>query len=388
MITVQDVLNNTNDILGHYTTGGIDPGQKLRQINRSIEYVKRRLGLPSDEKVHQILFSQDQIFIDLPSDFDEAIVLRYNDENYNRPGYEWEYFDYTDILRRTGDQPDFKFGFTSINGTKQLAMVGHNIRRGETLNTCDSVTDFTAEDDASDLTIDEFQVYEGDASLKFDITNSAGVATISLSVSKDFEELFSRHGYLKLWTFLTDNNIDDISVKLLTDDSNYYTIVEDDQDDGTAFTEDEWIKVGFPMDNAIATGSPDMTNITEIKFEFDLGDGFVSAADFRIDQIFTSFPDKMDLVYYSSIKGTDTTGATTKTQLTELSDKLAIGEMFEDYVDAIAKKAAINIWPSLKGDKEFYLDLKTDFNDLMRTLGRVYPRKRLQVNNLRHKLRR
>jgi len=96
----------------------------------------------------------------------------------------------------------------------------------------------------------------------------------------------------------------------------------------------------------------------------------------------------MDLVYYSSIKGTDSTGATSKTQLTEVTDKLAIGEMFEDFIDPIARRAALAIVPQLRGDSQWYGVYNQEWTEMMKTLGRSFPRKRTMVQNYQHKLRR
>lgn len=389
-ITLGDIKLNARDHLGHYRGSTLDPGQLNRQINRAIEYIKRRFGLPSDEKIFSFNFNEDQIFIDLPSDFDESILVKYQDNYYNRPGYDWTFVSYPDLFRQLGNYPGFKYSFTTINGRKQLMMVGANTRRGELLFDFDAVGDWVVDDDASSLALDEFQKYTGSGSLSFDITNSTGVATLEIEdLSLDLEDLFENNGYIKFWNYMTDNNIDDVTLKLMVDDSNYYQIVEDDQDDGTAFAENEWTKIGFSLDEATKVGTPSHDDtFTKIRIEYDLGSGFTSATDFRVDQMFTTFPDPMDLVYYSSIKGTDAAGTTNKTQLTADDDKLSIGEFFEDYTDAIARRVALAIMPQLKGDPQWYGVYTQEWNEMMKTLSRTYPRKRTQVQHYQTKIRR
>lgn len=387
MITLGDVINQAEDYVGNYTTSNLQPGSKIRAANRSIETIKRKLGLPSDEMIFNFLFSDDQMFVDLPTHFDESIMLKYKDNNYNTPQYEWEYFIYPEILRNLGNRKDFRYSFTTINGRKQLLLTGNNIVKGDTLFNFESIGNWVAQDDASDLEVDNTVYYSSGGSLKFDIVNNLGVATLSNpNVAYDFKNLFQRNGFIKFWTYLTDDNIDDITIKLFTDSLNYFVITKSTQDNGNAFSENEWIKIGFPTNEATEVGSPDSSNITRIDVEWSLGSGFTSAVDFRIDQMFTTYPDEMELIFYTSIKGTDSTGAVTKTYLDDLSDKLLIGDFFDDYIDVIARKTAINIWPQLIGDKEFYIDFKNDWNDMLKTLGRVYPRKRTMINSYRHRL--
>ena len=388
-VTLSDIIQDVRDETGSYSTGTADSSKIIRTINRSIEYIKRRLGLPSDEVIQSILFCADQFYYDVNSDFDESILLKYDSDFYNSPEYEWENVGYPDLVRNVVNTSRRQYAFTSINGRKQLMMVGSNIRQGQTLDSFEEVGDWTDEDDASGLALDTFQKYSGQGSLAFDITNSSGAATLQVTgLSLDLEDLFENDGYVKFWTYLTDNNIDDISIKLMTDDSNYYTIVEDDQDNGNAFTEDEWIKIGFPLNNAVSTGTPDSSNITKIRIEYDLGSGFTSATDFRVDQLFTVFPDDMDLVYYSAYKGTDTTGVTSKILLDTVTDKVGIGEMFQDYRGLIAKRTAISLWPQLRGDPNMLMVKKQEFEEEMRTLSRSFPRKRTMQNTMRTSIKR
>lgn len=388
-ILLSDLLTAVDDATGNYATGVIDTEVKKRAINRAIEFLKRKIGFPSDEKIQSFYFSEDQLYYDCAVDFDEGIWLGYNDQRLNTPSAMWEYEMYPDILRRTGSGlTKQRFSFTTINGSNQVMMLGSNIAKGSTLDALDDATEWVVTGDASNLEQETFQTYDGNTALRFDITNSTGVAGIERDdFSLDLEELFQKHGRIKFWNYMTDNDIDDVTIYLKTDDSNYYTITEDDQDDGTAFAQDEWTKIGFSVDDAVSVGTPDSTGITEIRLEYDLGAGFTSAADFRVDKLFTSFPDKMDLIYYSRYKGTDTTGVTSRTDLTTTTDIASFGITSPDMLDLVARKAALTLMPSLRGDKEFYSAYVADLNDWIKTWTRAYPRKRLQGSQ-RHYLRR
>lgn len=385
-LKLQDVINQTKDEIGNYSTGVVGDDRVMRAINRAIEYLKRRLGFPSDETLYPILYSADQIFIDLPDNFDESILLRYKDEQYNRPNYEWRYFAYPEVLRLVGASPDFLYSITTINGRKQLVMVGHNVRQGTTLDTMDSLTGWAVGGDASNLRLDTYKKYAGSGSLEFDITYSTGIAYLEKTVSITLKDLFLNDGFLKFWTYMTDVNLQDIAIKLYTNSTNYYTIVATKADDGTDFILDDFQKISWNVDDAVPTLSPDPNNITKIRIEYDLEADFGVATNFRANLLFDTFPDAMKVGYYSSYKGTDSTGATDKIILDDPADIVAIGNYFPDYISLIAERAAIQMWNQLKGDKDAYSLLVTKFNDDMKTWGRVYPRKRTMINTLRTRL--
>lgn len=385
--TLQDILNATNDIIGSYSTGIIDNDIKIRAINRSFEFIKRTLGIPSDEDIQTILFSADQKYYDLNADVDEGIMVLYTDDARNTEQNRWEYFNYPDILGTAGVVRGNRWSITYINGKKQLVLHANNIGQGKTLFNFDSVINWLAGSDASGIVQDTNQMYEGSGSLSYDIVKSAGTAKIYNSTdTKDLTTEFERHGYVKFWHYLTDDNISAITLKLSTDGSNYYSITATVADDGTAFTQDAWQKVGFSLDDAIITGSPDPSNL-KIEVQYTLGAGFVSAADFRIDSMFSSIPDSVDLIYYTAYKGTDTTGVTKKTTLNLVTDIASFSGMNDDLLEAIAQRAAINLWPQLKGDKDFFMLLQQDFQMNIKSFARRFPRKRVQ-GQYKHYLRR
>lgn len=387
---VSDVTTQAKDYLGNYNTGTLDSGSLLRATNRAIEYFKRLLGLPTDELIQSFYFSEDQLFYDLNADFLESIMLKYNDDTLNTPFRSWDYRIYPELLERTGlSKTRNQFSTTFINGRKQVVLSGTNIRQGQTICTFDSVDTWVADGDASGVAQDTNQKYAGSASLSFDLTKSSGVGGIeNTSVNYQLKNVFENNGYIKFWNYMTDDAIDGITMRLYSSASDYYSITVTTQDDGTAFSQDEWTKIGFAANDAIITGSPEPDSINHIVIEYDLGAAFTSASNFRIDKMYTTFPDYMDLVYYTSIKGTDTTGVTNKTMLTQDSDIINLGDIGEDLVDLLARKAALNVYPQLRGDKEFYSVYTADLKDLIRVYGRIYPRKRTQVATYRHTLKR
>ena len=71
-LTVQDIVSQGQDYVSNYTTGAVDQGNWLRGVNRAIEYLKRYMGLPSDENIFRFYFYEDTMTYNLPVDFNEG----------------------------------------------------------------------------------------------------------------------------------------------------------------------------------------------------------------------------------------------------------------------------------------------------------------------------
>jgi hypothetical protein len=385
-VILSDVLTLTNDYLGNASTGTIDDSMRIRAINRSVEYIKRNLSIPGDETTQTIWYSQDQFFYDLDTDVDELLTLRYADERLNNNASRFEPTPYPEILQRSGMDKRNQFGITHINGAKQIVISGYNRYGGVTIDEISAVGDWTDEADASGIALDVDQAYDTNGSLSFDISNSTGTAALQdATVSLDIDSLRQRHGFVKLRTRLSSANIDGMALKLYTDDSNYYTITVTETDAGEDFTANEWLLIGFAMDDAVATGSPTDTDINKIRVEWDLGSGFTTATDFRMDTIYTIIPDELELTFYSNYKGTNAAGTSIQT-LSTTSDILSISGHGEDLIDVIAQRAAISLWPQQQGDQNALMELKRDFRENMKGYAKRWPRKRTQQGGLRTRL--
>lgn len=372
-----DVL--TQDYIGNYSTGTVKQNIRYRAINRSIEFNKRMVGLPNDEDIYSFYFSADQLFYDLPAKVSEALYLMFNNPLANTRGNKFEYFNYPEILQGAGNTPANKWSLTGINGKKQLIISAANKYGGITLFNLDTIAEWAASDDASGLEVNSTVKYSGAGSMSFDITDSAGVATLTATgLNLDLQDLFDKYGFIKMQSYMTDNDIDSIALKLQSSDGNYYTMTITTADDGTAFIADDFQKIGFNTKNAVATGTPVLASITQISIEYTLGSTFTSATDFLLDSIFTVYPDKIDLIHLSNVKGYATTTGAEKTTLDTATDVLYYSGDYDDFTDLIAQRAAINLWPQLLGDKEAYQLLKNDYKTNLKSFARRWPRKRVQ----------
>lgn len=378
-VTLQDLLNLTGDNAAS-NTGNVNQTRQIRQINLAIEYFQRKGLLPNNEGIYSFYFNDDQFFYRCPSSFMEELQLLYNNPDNNIPSREWEFVEYGTLLRGTGVVPQGnKWSFTTINGINQLVLVGQNIKAGTLLDSMDAVGYWVVQGDASSLEVDSVDFKVGDGSLRFDVAAvSSGLAGINNpNTSFDFRTLFENHGYVKYWVKLPSAAIDAIRLRIYTSSTKYWTITATTFDDGTAFAANIWSKVGWALDNAVKTSTPLITDpITKVEIEVDLGASFSAPGTFRFDHLFTTIPDYLDFIYRSNIKGTDTLGTTNRLNLSAVTDILGVGELFPDIADLIARKASLNLWPALRGDKDFMLLYKEDLKEFIRDVGMRFPRKR------------
>jgi hypothetical protein len=376
-VTVQDVLNLVEDQSGA-NAGAQDQARKIRQIGIAIDFFKRKGLLPNDESIQSFYYSDDQYFYACSSDFMEEVDLLYHNPALNTAGREWEYVDDKTLLKRLGQPPaGNKWSFTTVNGSRQLILSGQNMTRGSLLDSMESVGNWTVQGDASGLEVDGLDFQVGQGGFKFDVSAvSTGLAGVNdPSVSLDLQTLFEKHGYVKVWTKLPSASVDAVRLRLYVSALKYWTITATAFDDGSAFSANSWKKLAFALDDAVKTSTPEITDeITKVEIEFDLGASFTSGT-FRVDHLFTSVPDYMDLIYRDNLKGETAAGVAIST-LTDVTDKIGVGEMFPDIIELIAKRAAINLWPGLRGDKDFMMMYTQDLKDLTRDVGMRFPRRR------------
>lgn len=377
-VTLQDILNITGDYSAS-VTGNINLTRQIRQINLAIEYFQRKAMLPNNEGIYSFYYNADQYFYPCPPDFMEEMSLLYNNPGYNTRAREWDFLEYSLLLKRTG-QPALRnqWSFTTINGINQLVLLGSNIKSGFTMDSLDQIGYWVVQGDASALAVDNLDFKVGDGALSFSVAAvSTGLAGINnANVSVDLKTLFEQHGYVKVWTKFPSAAVDAVRLRLYTGSGNYWTITATTYDDGTAFAANIWSKIGWALDNVVKTGSPLITQpVIKVEMEVDLGAGFVAPGTFRFDQLYTTVPDYIDFIYRSNIKGTNVAGASLL-NLTTGTDKLGIGELFPDIADLIAQKAAIKLWPQLRADKDFMASYQSDLKELMKDVGMRFPRKR------------
>ncbi len=111
--TAQDLITLIEDYAGA-NTGQDDQQRKLRQAGLAVQYFKRKGLLPNDEGISSFYFSDDQFFYACPSNFMEEVSLMYNNSALNTVDREWEFEEYSLLLKRSGHRSNKnKWSFTT-----------------------------------------------------------------------------------------------------------------------------------------------------------------------------------------------------------------------------------------------------------------------------------
>ena len=392
------LFNLTNDYCSNYTTGNIDINQRLRAINVAIAEAHRNLGLTCDESIFNFQYVQDNMFTNLPTDFDEPILLYYQNSNYNISGQAgWQWNQYTRLLQNSGLGGNNGFGLgyplsmygqkwyssANINGVKQLLQLGSNILQGSIINPFNTLNGLiTGTGDATNLAVDNNVWINVGGSISFTIDPTlghgyAGILTSGFGIMS-VQQAIQQNGINKVWSYLQSTNISGIELIMTSSTGNFYTYTATTQDNNTPFSLQTWFKTQYPWKLATITGNPNSQEITSYEIRYIEGAGFGSTPIpfFRIDDFYLVYPDSMNLVYYSQYKGTDSTGTTKKIYLDALTDIPTFMLYFPDFVNMIALRAAYILMPQLSGDKDFMAMYKADYKEVIADLGRIYPRKR------------
>lgn len=384
------------DYCVNYTSGNIDLPQRIRAINRSIEDVHRCLGLTCDETIFNFLYSQDNMFTNLPTDFDEPILLYYQNSNYNMGGQAgWKWNEYTTLLQNSSTGSTFGWGLgyaqgrwgqlmyssTNINGLKQLVQLGSNVIQGRIINPFNTLNLVTGTGDATNLAVDNNVWINTGGSISFTIDPTLGNGYAGISVSgfgiMSVEQAIQASGIYKVYSYLQSLNISSIQL-ILTSATGTYTFTATTQDNNNPFLLQQWFKVQWLQNLVSIAGSPNAQEITsyEIRYNEGAGFGLVAIPYFRIDDFYLTFPDSMNLVYYSQYKGTDSTGSVQKIILDSLTDLPNFMQFFPDFINMVALRAAYILMPQLSADKDFMDMYRRDYIENLKDLGKIYPRKR------------
>jgi hypothetical protein len=389
-VLFNDLKLMTSDLLSNYNVTTVDKGNKERAINRAIEYVQRKLGLPSDKKIWSFYFYDDTKFYTTPDGFNELLQLYYNtssvvDSDYNNPRNRWFVDKDIELLRATGNTYGSmnKVAFTTINQLSQLMLVGSNIRGSSIINAFDNTTGLTFSSSITGTSIDTYVKKQGSGSLKFSMDNSASTSTITMAGSWDITQAIAISSAYRLYIDFPVGaaaQFTNVKLSLISSVGNSYDITATTQDDGTAWTENVWDRLSFSLANATTTGTPVASQITSMVITFTHSGTFTAVSNIRMDYLYQVNPDYMDVVYYSSQKGTNQAGTVPKVILDEDSDIVSFGAYAPDLVYPIALKAASILQPQLRFNPEFYAMYKADFIDVLTLMSRTYPRQRQAGN--------
>lgn len=378
-ISLSDIIP---DIKDYCRNQNLTDARAIRAINRASEYVFSKYGIPSQEKKYNFYFDSTQQTYSLPEDFGEPLYLKFDDETLNDDAF--EYRPITAIYERQ----DLVFGDTKLFSVEanqtgwRLFVLGKNSTSSQMIDSLDSDNDtnWAATLDGTNITDDLFIKKEGAGSLSYDIVVGTSVsdrATLARTFSTNFDfSSYSSHGAMNAWHYTQNiTNLTSFTLKWGADASNYYYKVATTQFDGTAFAVG-WNSLGWDWDTASTVGSPSNTAIKYFELDVDYTAAYTGGLSNRLDYLRLSFPDLMDLIYYTLYKGESSTG-TDLYEFTATTDKFFFGPFDPAIRNFISIYAATLINPTILVDDR---QVKEQMVAYEKALMKKYPRKR--INNL------
>jgi hypothetical protein len=374
-MTLNDIIPKIKDFSRNQN---LDNSRAIRAIDSASSFVLNQLGLPGYENEYSFDFDEDQNFYTLPTDFGEAISLRYDDDSLNKNGRfigRTAEFLFSRIKRTASDTR--LFGIYTAKGIWQLIVLAKNSKASFHIDSFNSnnSSNWVASNDATNITDDTNTYKEGAGSLRFDINVSlSGLNRATLKRTVTAQDLYSQKdvGHFKCWAYLpTITNFSSISFSWGTDASNYYKVTVTTQEDGSSFIVG-WNKLDFKWSGATQVGSPNDHQITFYQFDFDYTASFTNANNFRLDYLRLNIPDKLILQYYTKYKGKDSLGNYLN-NFSATTDSFLFGNFNNDIGDIIALHSAVILNPQILVDDKYVRQLYQEYYTIF---VKKYPRKR------------
>ena len=170
------------------------------------------------------------------------------------------------------------------------------------LSNAEVAGDYTASDDASDIEVDNIVYKEGNGSIKFTVTDSAGIATIENTTGIGSDTDYKTK-YQFRWIYLGAVPTS-IELRLQTDATNYLSTVVTTQFAGNAFVAGDWNLIAQDLNEATETGTFDKTAVNSEKMILN---GSPTATN-RIDTSSLKQWKLLDKWYYSKYNVIDSLG--------------------------------------------------------------------------------
>lgn len=211
----------------------------------------------------------------------------------------------------------------------------------------------TTNSDATNVAIDDVDGSNGTVGcLSFDIDVSQSGNNRGTIYNNDLDdEDLSDEADLSSWIldvkFPNVTDITSVTFYWGSSDSNYYSVTQTTNYDGSAFTADFLNTVKFAWLGATVTGTPDDTAINYIRIDINYGAGQADATSFKLDNLRLVRPEILTLHYTSWNVGTNSSGTQLKA-FTATTDIPYFSGQYDQYLYAVAHKAASLAFRSLR----------------------------------------
>lgn len=161
-------------------------------------------------------------------------------------------------------------------------------------------------------------------------------------------------------------NITSVTFYWGSSSSDYYSVTQTTNYDGSAFTADFNNTLRFAWLGATVTGTPDVENINYIRIDLNYGAGQADATSFKYDNLRLVRPEALVFHYTSWNVGTNTGGTPIKT-FTATTDIPYYSGQYDQYNYPVGRKAASLAYKSLR----LYAEADAEEIEATREMNRI-----------------
>ncbi len=377
-ITISNVQDELNTIIGDSSTDRVSAAQRLSYITQATAWFKEETSNDHSVSTFDIQYYDGINYYKISSaigDYLESNDLRRKiGDNYTSftPKSSREMAE--DIAQQSGESA---FAIERRDGDTYLVINHYSTYRTMQVSRMNSLTEDggtweadTTTSDATNLAINDVDSTEGGSSFSFDVDVSQSVnnrATVlnDTFTSGDLTEDKDITTFLLDIKFPAVTYITSVTFYWGSSSSNYYSVTQTTDINGNAFIAD-WQTLGFDWLGATVTGTPDDSDITYFRIDVNYSASQADATSFKLDNLRLSRPETLKFYYTNWNVGTSSVGADI-TKFTATTDIPYYSGQYDQYMFPIAQYAASLCFKDLR----LYNEAEVKMVDAMRGVARV-----------------
>jgi hypothetical protein len=291
----------------------------VRKANGLVDFASTIRTTPISPGIYNQVYSYAA-----PADLKEDAII-----DIKRQANRYEEFDGTtpEQFDRTKTFDKSRLAVVEEDGVKYLNIATELDSDELVLHQCDSITGngtWVAADDASNLSVDEYDYINSTGSLKYDLATGDTLATLTLSGMSAVDMTDYENREIFVWQYIPAiTDLTSFTIRWGTDGSNYWESTATTTHEGLAF-KIGWnlLKFTWPTSD---TGSPNIASVVYFQLRINKDAGMAAANNWRTDFIVARAGIIHDVRYYSEYFWKSAAGAY-KANSTADTDILVAGD--------------------------------------------------------------
>jgi len=375
--TLATIESRTNQAIRDTTTNSISAADRLRAYSISVQDLMSEWGFGLTQKKYTLPYFDTVNTYNITSattKFLEPIDIRKDDqtEPFHRKSARE-----VNIEIDSPEEPSF--AVERLDNRIDLLISYTSKYSATTLHNCDSLTANgtwsadTTNSDATNLTLDTVEYKQGSGCLNFDADVSQSANNRSTISNSDMDEI----------DLTDDENLSSLLARIyVLDVTNFTSITAYWGSSSTAYWSasvttdilgaawvDGWNRIKINWADASKTGSPDVSAINYLRFDYNYAAEQADTTDFRLDEVLMVRPENLYLHYNSWQIGTTTAGVGL-TEFAATSDIPFYSGMYDFFDNYVSMKSAAILFRQM--------GLTQDAND-METLSAIEKKKLIKI---------